>query len=316
MEKSKRTLTKTRKIIFCSILIIMFLESDYFAPIRATVSSFLVFFQGKGTLISNIFIGILGSAVLTYVSEKAEYKVVKRRLQKDILRVYSKWNREIEPLTSKCIDDIECVELISKNIYQYCEEIHLLYNTYLSYSKNDTYISLLRPLYNYTSKFKDYLDYKQYNQGVREFFLSTIESLKKFKSDDPEKNKSIDEDIVLIQKDIQDIEQKLEQHLGLFGESKEELINSINEKRNELNDISFEYLDEILNEREAEHFDNEKNFPVKVKFKIKKCLLNIYLPFRSIPYKISRCLLCFRRFLSRSKWLIDDFIMTLESKFL
>ena len=164
MEKSKQIMNKSLIIIGLTMSTILFIESTSCSPIRAFISSKIIFFQGKGTLISNICLGILGSAVLTYVNERIEFQTIKKKLEGDILRFYIKWMLEIRFKTLFLIkgakDNIQIIE----NICQCWEEINSIYHAYLPYRRNGMYVELTRELYNYFKEFKTYIEDNYHKQ--------------------------------------------------------------------------------------------------------------------------------------------------------
>ncbi len=226
MEKSKQLLVKTSKIIFFTFMVMFFLEIDLFSPVRTFISSYITFFQNKGTLISNICLGIFGSAILTYVSEYCEYKSIKRRIQNDILRFFRKWNKEIEPQILDYIDNIEYVGLIEEDICQYWEEVYLLYNMYLPYNRNDLFVSIIRALYEYINEFKRYAD----NKRSKDKILKNLEILVKLNEGKP-----TDSNITLIE--AIEANEKAFQDLDNVYKSDEKLLDLINNKRSKLNAI-------------------------------------------------------------------------------
>ena len=78
MKKSRETIRGALRLIIIIILIIWFLESNACGGIREIVASYLSFFHGKREVFSNIFIGILGSAVLLTFNEVLNYIYEKR----------------------------------------------------------------------------------------------------------------------------------------------------------------------------------------------------------------------------------------------
>lgn len=225
MEKSKQLLTKARNIIIFTSMVIFFIEANLFSFIRVFISNHITFFQNKGTLISNICLGVFGSAILTYVSEYCEYKSIKRKMRHDILRFCRKWKKEIELQTLDYIDNIEYVELIGEGIYQYWEEAYLLYNTYLPYNRNDSFVRIIRALYEYINEVKIYLDNKREIENINKNIklLETLENKKTIES-------------TLIVKEAIELNQKALQELYKVCES-DEVIKKINDKMSALNGI-------------------------------------------------------------------------------
>lgn len=81
MEKSKDLICKTLRLSGMLIVAIIILEADIFCAIRGYVATKLVFLQGKRAVISNIMIGILGSAILTFLNEIIEYNHLKKGMR-------------------------------------------------------------------------------------------------------------------------------------------------------------------------------------------------------------------------------------------
>ena len=282
MEKSKQILTKSLKMIIITSFIILFLEIDCFASIRFSVSNSIVMFQGKGTLISNICLGILGSAVLTFVSEHAEYVATKKRLQRDILRAYDKWHKKIEPETLDQIDDVLFIELIGSNICQYWGEVYLLYNSYLPYNRKDVFVKLIRALYEYINEFQRYLDFKQDIQRRRDENLKNIKGFNEVRAKypaDPEINNKVDAAIELTQKILQDLDSD--------QDNKEEWINSINRKRDKLDEMSSKAfgLEVCFKLQDVEHQDIEQDI-LDIKIRLMKYEIQEY--FNKFNYFIKK----------------------------
>lgn len=303
MEKSKQIIAKTRNIIVITVISIIILESNSFSFLRNFVSSYIIFFQGKRTLISNICLGILGSAILTFVCEHDEYKSTKRKLEGDILSVYRKWNKEMEPQTLERIEDIKYVNLIGEYMYPYWEEISLIYNTYLPYNRKNVYVKLIKTLYDYIKEFITYVEDEQYKKRNEEYFSRKLCELTKYKSmypTDQKQSKLIDDAILLIQKQLRNLDKQ--------KTSKDEkfLIDMINEKRCVLDEIApqAEILDLLFYKNGAEQQDfvqDNKYIRSDIKkIRIKRRFSKINRFFRQIHQKCKFYLKCCKNFLKKS----------------
>jgi hypothetical protein len=292
MKKSKQILDKTFKIIIMTIGIIFFLESDFFIPLRTFISKYIIFFQGKGALISNICLGILGSAILTFISEHSEYKSVKSKLEGDILSVYKKWEYEIEPQTLEQINDVKYVELIGEYMYPYWGEISSLYNTYVPYNRNkNIYVKLIKALYDYIKNFIVYVDAKQSYEKTKEYLTRTLKDWTELKNtvNSPEQIEIIDRSMAKVQgllNNLEDPSKKENSFFDLINRNRcslnevapqAELLNLLYYKSEVENQDFKQEMSDIKNmmakQRRMRYFYNVKNFfrSIYWKFKLRHC---------------------------------------------
>lgn len=295
MEKSKQLINKTCLIIAITILIIFFIESNFFTPFKVFISNYFIFFQGKSTLISNICLGILGSAVLTFVSEFSEYNSIKRKLEGDILRIYIKWSNEIEIHTLEEIDDIVYVELIGEYVYPYWNEISLLYNAYLPYNRKNSFVELIKALYTYITRFKDYIDKMRNKEKKRSYllkYLREVEEIKSTHSINREQKEQIDKINLYLNNELQGLEKTIIPD--------DLLLEMINDDRKKLDEFSqkAKELYKVYRKTEVEYQDIRRGY-LKAFKKIKKSIRYSYLDnlIWSIKWNLIRC----KNFLKRNK---------------
>ena len=226
MKKSKDTIRQTLRLIFIITLIICFLESNVCRGIREFVASNFSFFQGKREILSNIFIGILGSAVLLAFSEVLNYIHEKKKLQFRILELYQKWDGEIKYKDEVIADNIIYLNCIAPELKNFWNEISLVYNDYLPYIRAGQYFKLIRTLFLYINEIKVYLDKVEYIQEEKVYLLKSIESYEKIRINclNPEINRKIDFLVESWKKQLETVESEK------IDEGK--IIKEINRKRN------------------------------------------------------------------------------------
>lgn len=181
MEKEKKLINRSCKIIFMSLIIIAFIEMENWAPVRVFIVNKCNFFKGKGNLLSNIFIGILGSAILTCICELTEYNALKDKIENDILRLYEKWDKDVKYKIGYFFEDIQEIELFRDDVYEYWEEIHSIYVLYRPFSRGGIYIQLIKTLYEYVNELKKYFVDKENFQKEKKYISKRICIMKQLK---------------------------------------------------------------------------------------------------------------------------------------
>lgn len=226
MKKSKETIRESLRLIFIIILIIWFLESNVCRGIREFVASYFSFFHGKREILSNIFIGILGSAVLLAFNEVLNYIHEKKKLQFRILELYKKWDQEIKYKDEIIADNIIYLNFIAPELKNFWNEIAMVYNEYLPYIRAGQYFKLIRTLFLYINEIKAYLDKVEYIQKERVYLLKSIESYEKIRENysNLEINKEIDFLIESWKKQLEKIESE--------EIDEDKIIKEINHNRN------------------------------------------------------------------------------------
>lgn len=74
--------------IFISGIIIFLCESKGCENIRSLIKEYMTFFDGKKSMIENIFIGILGSSIISLIGFIYEYNVEKRKMYLKIIALF------------------------------------------------------------------------------------------------------------------------------------------------------------------------------------------------------------------------------------
>lgn len=175
MKKSKETIKQSLRLIFIVVLILWFLESNRWGEVRAFVASNFSFFQGKREIFSNIFIGILGSAVLLAFGEIINYFQEKRRLELRILELYQTWDKQIKHKDEIIADNVSYLKCIEPEMMSFWKEVSLIYNEYLPYMRVGQYFKLIRSMFQYVNEIKVYLDKVEYIKNEKKYLLKSIE---------------------------------------------------------------------------------------------------------------------------------------------
>ena len=149
MKKIRITLSRLFFVIVIATIIIVILESGgIFYIARQKVETIIPFFGGKRELLCNIFIGIWGSAFVTLIGEAAEYHVVKKEYEMDIIYKFD------EILT--CIMKNEVIVKSLYDLYPLAEvlendltEVRELYHGYLPYKRKNKYVEIAKCMWEY-----------------------------------------------------------------------------------------------------------------------------------------------------------------------
>lgn len=160
MRKSKSIIIKSCWLITFSIICIFLLEANSLSNLRRFFATYIVFFQGKRVLFSNISIGILGSAVLTLFCEIIEYQSLKTEQQAKIVNISRKWERNIQHNLPIIFETEQDAALFLDRILDYWDEISSIYTEYVPFFRGGIYIKLIRSLYEFVHTIKKFFDKK------------------------------------------------------------------------------------------------------------------------------------------------------------
>lgn len=280
MQKSKELIFKCNRLIFMSVIIILILESESLAPVRGMVTDKIVFLKGKGTLVSNIFIGILGSAVLTCLNEIMEYRALRNKAEMDILRLYEKWEKDMKHKIGFSANGLGDIENKYDSIHQYWEEVNLIYASFTPFLRSGIYIKLIRVLYEYINVFNDYVENKIYVEKEKEYFTKEIfyyEQLKEKEVDNLKFCDSINELIRINKERLEDLDELVKDEKDVLYE-----INTILPKVIEMS--AWEGALKLLKSRKSVQ---EEDFKIDMENLKLECKI---LKYKRVLYRIKRFL--------------------------
>lgn len=228
MKNSREIIMQTLRLIIVALGVILFLESDSCELIRRFVASNISFLQGKRETISNIFIGILGSAILMVFGEFINYFQEKRRLEVEILRLYQKWDKKLRELDGMVIESELYLDHIPSEIIYFGNQVADIYNKYLPYIRGGRYFQLIRVLFRYTNEIQEYLEKIENRDNEVQYFSKCREQLNALKIDCANEKicKKIDQNMEMCEKRIVELkEQKMD---------KKYILESINKARRDV----------------------------------------------------------------------------------
>lgn len=136
-------------VMVIATVIIITLESEgVFYIVRQKVETLVPFLDGKKELICNIFIGIWGSAFVTLIGEAAEYHVVKKEYEMNIIYKFDEVYTCImkNEVIVKSLYDLYPLEEVLDN---YLVEVRELYYGYLPYKRKNKYVEIARSMWKY-----------------------------------------------------------------------------------------------------------------------------------------------------------------------
>lgn len=186
MRKSRRLIISMMISIFISSTVIFLCESRSCENIRYLIKQYVVFFDGKKSMIENIFIGIFGSSVISLIGYIFEYNVEKRQMHLKIiylfriiyLRYYKSIGTEnIESIREKFLQDevfneISCCCMEYKRFFSRRDNIYM------------TAIGIMKwtELY-YTNIFCIYSALKEIEDNIKQLYTN-IEEMELWKEKD------------------------------------------------------------------------------------------------------------------------------------
>lgn len=182
MRKSRNIIKNTLRLIVFLLFCIWILECDYFIMMREFVSSILPFFQGRRNFLSNIFIGILCSAMILVFGEMFNYFEEKTILRYKILQLYKKWENEIKLKSEKICTDFDFLNYFTPQMRYFAQEVDTVYNSYLPYFRGGTYFRLIRVLYQLTNTIFEYIDKIEDEKKQRDYCLYCIDKYESLKT--------------------------------------------------------------------------------------------------------------------------------------
>lgn len=182
MEKSRKLIKYSTRLICVVVLILIFLESDLFKENRYFLVSYFKLFSGKGEIISNIFIGILGSTILLDFGEIINYFQEKGELHLRILKLCQKWDREIKYIDKIGIEDMIGADYEKSKLLNFADEVEYVYKNYLPYIRVGMYYQYIRELFVYTHEIKIYLNQTEHRKNEISYWMRCIQDYQSLKT--------------------------------------------------------------------------------------------------------------------------------------
>ena len=158
MEKSKNVIFKMIRFVIMLSVCIIFLEADILKNFRNNIAICFPFFNGKKEILSNIFIGIWGSTLLTIFNELIEYSHSKKNLKSQILNLCDEWLHDIKYINPYPLIDKNQFCFVGKEVCKYWEKIEALYLEYLPFFRAGWHLNSIKLLYSYCLIYKKYFD--------------------------------------------------------------------------------------------------------------------------------------------------------------
>lgn len=149
MRKCKNTMASMLITSVLSLCIIIICNASVFCSLRTIISDYIVFLDGKSNIISNIFIGILGSSIISMFGYLYEYFNEKNIQEENIKRLF-------RTMYYNCLINIgkEDIQYI-KDLYidhnnNFFEKLHAYKNNYcrIINTQNNDYRLAINIMYN------------------------------------------------------------------------------------------------------------------------------------------------------------------------